>query len=265
MKEKRKKSNIILKIFLFIFIIIFVFTAYKVGQWGYDNIKSEKEYEDLIDEVISEENNDNDNGTENGNEDEQGESKVDFAKLKQKNSDVVGWIQIKSLGINYPIVQGSDNKYYLTRTINNKYSKNGSIFMDYQNSKKFDDNNTVIFGHNLVSGKMFAPLEKIVEGKKGKNVEITIITEQKRMKYKVFSSYKEKPNVTSIVPGLNDAKSYQDYITRMKQKTTVKYNIEPSAENKMITLSTCDISGKKRLIVHAINTSNQLILENKEI
>ncbi len=236
----RTKSKLV-NIFLIIFVIIFIITAYKIGQWAYSNIKEGKEHEKLIDEVIKQ------------SDDENVKIDVDFAKLKETNPDVVAWIRIESLGIDYPVLQTTDNEYYLKKDLNKEDSTCGSIFMDYQNNKNFTDNNTVIFGHNLTTGKMFAPLyDAIKDGTQPGQIEITIITEQRKMKYQVFSSYTEKPNVQSIIPGLNELKSYENFINTVKQKTTTTYDIEPRSDKKMITLSTCDTSGRKRAVFHAI-------------
>ena len=134
--------------------------------------------------------------------------------------------------------------------------------MDHTNSKDFDDNNTVIFGHNLTAGSMFAPIYDVAKNGTGKDFDITILTPLKKQTYKIFSSYIEKPNVYSIIPKLNDINEYQKFIDSSKSKSSTTYDISPSTDNKMITLSTCDISGRKRAIIHASNTNSTIVPSN---
>lgn len=83
---------------------------------------------------------------------------IDFKNLLQINNNIVGWIKSDDSIINYAIVQGNDNDYYLTHMIDNSYNKAGAIFMDYTNSSDFSDQNTIIYGHNMKDGSMFAYL-----------------------------------------------------------------------------------------------------------
>ena len=81
---------------------------------------------------------------------------VDFDGLHQTNADVIGWIYIEDTNINYPIVQGTDNKYYVDHMVDGTKNGAGSIFMDYRNALDFSDPNTVIYGHNMKNKTMFA-------------------------------------------------------------------------------------------------------------
>lgn len=83
---------------------------------------------------------------------------VDFSLLQEKNPDVVGWIYSEGTIINYPIVQGEDNQQYLRRLYDGTRSTLGSIFLDFRNLSDFSDLNNLVYGHNISSGQMFAPL-----------------------------------------------------------------------------------------------------------
>ncbi len=80
---------------------------------------------------------------------------VDFDSLKEINGDIVAWIKCKELGINYPVVQGTDNSYYLTHTFSGEEHISGCIFMDCVNKTDFTDDNTILYGHNMKDGSMF--------------------------------------------------------------------------------------------------------------
>ena len=70
---------------------------------------------------------------------------IDFVSLKEINEDVVGWLFLPDTVINYPVVQGEDNSYYLKRLVDGSYNANGSLFVDYQNEMDFSDDNTLIY------------------------------------------------------------------------------------------------------------------------
>lgn len=85
---------------------------------------------------------------------------VDFDTLLAENSDIVGWIYCEDTPIDYPVVRGADNDYYLHRSYDGTYSASGSIFADVNNREGFVDCNTIIYGHHMKDGSMFASLSK---------------------------------------------------------------------------------------------------------
>ncbi len=88
---------------------------------------------------------------------------VDFEALGKECEDVAAWIYCEDTPVNYPIVQGEDNDYYLKRMLNGQYNDSGTLFMDYRNSGDFTDWNTLIYGHNMHNGAMFAVLPEYME------------------------------------------------------------------------------------------------------
>lgn len=87
----------------------------------------------------------------------------DFAALQAVNPDVLAWITIPDTGIDYPVVQGDDNQYYLKRLVTGEWNKSGSIFLDCQASPDFSDPYSIIYGHNMLNGTMFSDLMKFKE------------------------------------------------------------------------------------------------------
>ena len=76
-------------------------------------------------------------------------SVIDFAVLDSQNPDVVAWIQIPGTQINYPVVQGKDNDYYLHRDLNGQKSTAGTIFLDYADRADFSSLHNVLYGHHI--------------------------------------------------------------------------------------------------------------------
>ena len=83
---------------------------------------------------------------------------IDWKKLESINKDIIGWIKIDNTKINYPILKDDDTLKYLKHSYDGKYNNNGSIFT--LNSNPFNDNVTIIYGHNMKSGIMFSELAK---------------------------------------------------------------------------------------------------------
>ena len=88
--------------------------------------------------------------------------KIDFAAMQEKYPDVVGWIYGANTGLDWPIVQTAEEggEYYLYRDINGKDNKNGTVFLDWRCASDFSTQNNMIYGHNMKTGLMFAPLIK---------------------------------------------------------------------------------------------------------
>lgn len=241
------------KIILIILIIIFVSSGYIVLNWFYNTSKTEKKYEDLATSVVQTQEKDK-NKEENK---EQESEKINFDELNKINSDVVGWIKINNTTVDYPIMQTTDNEYYLKKDIYKKYDQCGSIFMDNKNKANFTDKNTVIYGHNIKKGIMFADLEKIYNGNLGNDIEINVYTKEKEMTYKVFSSYETEPEGYSINTNISE-NEMDNFIKTLSQRSKNKYDCEYEDIDQILTLSTCDNTGKKRILVHAVLTNISL-------
>lgn len=86
------------------------------------------------------------------------EDDVSFEGLLALNPDVVGWITVNDTPIDYPVVQGPDNRKYLDTTVEGEYRLSGSIFLDYRNNPAFTDFNSIVYGHHMEQEKMFGCL-----------------------------------------------------------------------------------------------------------
>lgn len=82
----------------------------------------------------------------------------DFEALQAVNGDIVAWLTLPGTGIDYPVVQGEDNSYYLTHLATGEPNESGSIFLDCRAAPDFSDPYSLIYGHHMYSGAMFHPL-----------------------------------------------------------------------------------------------------------
>lgn len=237
-RRKIKFRNVLLLVLL----IIFFASSSIVVSWYVRTSNAAKKYENIATQVLL-----------IGKKDANAESNFDtvnFQELKSINADAVAWIKIEGTTINYPVLQTTNNEYYLNNDIYKKADQCGSIYMDYQNDKRLVDKNTVIYGHHIKRGIMFAGLEKICAGELGNDVDIYIYTPEKSMKFKVFSAYKNIPEEYSINTEITE-KEYGQFVETLKNKSEKEFVGNPDKSNQIITLSTCDKSGKERILVHA--------------
>lgn len=180
-----------------------------------------------------------------------------FADLKQTNPDVVGWITVPDTYIDYPIVKTNDNDYYLDRSFTGAHLNSGTIFVDFRNEGDLTDRNTVIYGHNMASGAMFAHLAKFKSSSfLKKQPYIYIQTENGIYVYKVFSVYEtNKYNPYTRIYFSGD-KDFLEWAKSMKNSSIKNVSYSPKQDDKIITLSTCTngFGDDGRLAVHAVLT-----------
>lgn len=184
--------------------------------------------------------------------------KVDFTELKKLNSDIIGWIIIEGTQINYPIVQSSNNSYYLNHSVEKKWNSLGSIFADYRSSNNFSDYNTFIYGHHTKNGTMFGELYKYMEYDFFlSHPSFYLYTPDEVYEAQIFSAYIDDTKSESYEQNFNSLEEYKDYLELIKEKGNYNTNISVDANSdKMVTLYSCshDPNRQKddRYYIHAI-------------
>ena len=165
---------------------------------------------------------------------------VDFAALKEINPDVLGWIYIEGTTINYPIVQGADNDYYLSRLVDGTSNKAGSIFLDYRNTPDFSDYHTVIYGHNMKNGTMFAD---ITEYKKEAFLEAhpvgKIMTPRGNFQIEIIGGYVADLRDPAWELHFETDEDRLEWLRDAMKRSTVGGDYVPVGGEQIITLSTC--------------------------
>jgi sortase B len=174
---------------------------------------------------------------------------VNFDSLTNVNSDCVAWVSIPGTNINYPVVNGIDNQYYVTHTFRKKANKSGAIFLDMRNSSDFSDLNTVLYGHNLKNSKMFSDLKRFLnQSYFNRNHEIVIYMPDKEYHYEIFAVYKTmEDDNTYRVKFTEDG--FKEHLQSICQKAEVLK--EQDDMNMIITLSTCtnDAEGESIVVI----------------
>jgi sortase B len=94
------------------------------------------------------------------------EATVDWDALRAINPDTVAWVYMPGTSINYPVVQGEDNEYYLTHDFEGEpgwLASYGAIFMDWRNNPDWSDAAYFFYGHHMNDGSMFASIAQLAD------------------------------------------------------------------------------------------------------
>ncbi len=235
-KGKHQKNNKIAKI---IFIIIFILSVLYICFRIFSNKTDGNEILDSIDVDDSQK-------TE-----EISERMLQIQDLKKENNEIIGWLEIQNTDINFPVLQGTDNEYYMKHTYKKEYSNDGSIFLDKDYNWNLPSSNLLLYGHNNKNGNMFQNLLKYKEEsyyKEHPNIKFTTLDNDSEYEIiSVFLSrvyYKDEKDVFRYYYFINanNEEEYNYYINESKKASL--YNIEKTAKygDQLLTLSTCEYS-----------------------
>ena len=178
-----------------------------------------------------------------------------FDELSKVNEDTVGWIKVNNTKIDYPVVQSTDNKYYLKRDFNKKSNSMGWIYMDYRNNIYNLSNNTIVMGHNIKAGLMFGTLRYTTNESWYTNPEnqiITFNTKVKNMKWKIFSIYSIPVTNDYLYANFGDLDEFKLFVDKLKARSIYDFKVEVNKEDHILTLNTCGPTSATRVVVHAV-------------
>lgn len=245
MKKSSKTKKIIYDVLIVLALCVFSFSSYKLIRIFYLNYQENKEKEEI--QTLAK-----------VPDDPETESfTIDWTALKQKNEDIIGWILIPDTEISYAIVQGEDNSYYLHHTFEKKENYAGAIFMDAGADASFADYNTMIYGHNVLHGTMFAELENFKEKDFfQKHPYIYIFTENLNYRCEVFSIYSTTATSDSYRTQYSDAQDFLSYVNMVSELSDFKREINIQDHDRIVTLSTCSYErngqpSDMRYVLHA--------------
>ena len=184
---------------------------------------------------------------------------VDFEELEEVNPDIYAWITIPGTAIDYPVVQNKeDNSFYLTRSAEREENVAGAIFSENLNKTDFSDVHTVLYGHNMKDGSMFADLHKYEdEAFFADHQEISIYTPDAIRCYRIFASYIYDDRHLLQSFDCEDPDIFEAYIKSVKEQRSlyahIDENVKVEAGDRILTLSTCHSMGNEyRYLVQAV-------------
>lgn len=232
------------RILLFlVFAGIFLLSAYNVGDYYYARIQSEKMQDTLIQQAITvippqlpvpEEE------KEETLPVERAPIAVDFEALAEQNPDVIGWIYLENTCIHYPIMQSKDNDYYLHRLFDKSWSWPGTPFADYRLKGDFTDFQTIVYGHNMKNGTMFAPITKYQDQSfYEENPVMWLLTPQGDYKVELIAGILTDDYGIADMATVDQSVA-EEFLKEIREKSTFQSNVEATPEDRYLILSTCE-------------------------
>lgn len=239
MKDKTRK------LIQVILLLILLFNLYKIGAYYRAGGAYDRGVQKIQAQVQDQEKEDQ---SPNQSPDQKSIEKIQA--LEKTYPEIKAWIFLDQTEINYPVVQGRDNDYYLNHSYEKEVNPFGAIFMDYRNQADFSDQNTIIYGHNAKRGGCFKDLHQYEDPdfvSQAPYIEIDSLAGHKR--YEIFAVYKADPRDPFRHTSYQgqDLENFRAYV----QKRNILKRPLPEKLDHFITLQTCS-PGDTRLVIQAV-------------
>lgn len=165
--------------------------------------------------------------------------RVDFDALWEINTDVIAWLYSEGTEISYPVVQATDNEYYLRRLLDGSYNRSGTIFADYRNSGDFSDWHTLVYGHNMKNSTMFGTFPNYASQEYYEaHPVLYLLTPEKNFRVELLAGYLTDP--ADEIYTFADSRAQRDELVGMAVgKSDFTASVDIGTEDKLVTFSTC--------------------------
>ena len=260
-RKKRKQSRALYYVILVILLGILVFSAVKIISYFKQQAAAADAQQSVLDDFVkpaaNSDGTDDSDGSGNGGETKDPDPDsidVDFDKLIAKYPDAVGFIYAANTKIQYVIQHGNGNDYYLTHDSEGNTNNNGSIFVEELNNGSFSDNNTIIYGHNMKTGMMFAGLRNYHTDKSyyAAHPYMYIYTPTQNYRLDLYAGF-----VCAHDDEIYNTALTQEQLQAMAAKSDFKSNIG-TPTGRTVTLSTCsyEYNDARYVVIGALNPVN---------
>lgn len=230
-RENNKKSRagrIAMDVIIGCLAVIVLFSGWKVWTIMHEYHKDQQVYENISETARA------------GNEaDEPG---IDFEALKAVNPDIVAWLRCEGTVIDYPVVQGSDNEKYLHTLFDGSSGGCGTLFVEAVTEEPFRQFNTIVYGHHMRDGTMFASLEDFKDPEfTEEHPEMELITPEGSNHMQIWAFVNQPADSDIYATNFHEEKDREAYINLIRDKAEYLTDIddEISADNRIVILSTC--------------------------
>lgn len=251
-KRRYIPSHIRAGIFYAICIAILVFASIALGQYIYDTMHAQGEFQEVVETYVEPD----PIPVEEQDDTSAWPPIVDFAALQAENPDVAGWIRIPGTTVDYPILTNEENDYYLRRNMSGAYSIAGAIFADYQNAPDLLDNHLVIYGHHMQTPTMFHDVARY-SNRDFFDAHRVIYIETPETTYVcrpvgMYTAPQTEYEARKVI--FDGAQDYQGYFDdRMARRDYIAFDdYERSTADRLITLITCNNTGSERQFVECV-------------
>ena len=190
---------------------------------------------------------------------------VDFDQLKSINTDIYAWLYIPNTNIDYPVLRSTadgNDFFYLDHNMYRQYQFSGSVYSELKNNPDMHDPVTVLYGHNMRDGSMFATLYKFSNTDFFENnTTAFVVTEDKIFTYLIYAAYSFDDRHILNSYDFNNVESFREYLDSTLKPRSYQYNVrenvELTTEDRILTLSTCTDSSGSRYLVQGVLVDEQ--------
>lgn len=168
----------------------------------------------------------------------------DWDALKAQYPGIVGWLAAPEIGVDYPVMQGVDNSYYLTHLPNGSYNAVGSVFLDAANSPGLTDPVTLVYGHHVGGGSMFSALlgyqkQSFYEA----HPALSYFTPEGEYRIEVFAALQAQADDTGAFWGWAGAagsgQAQAEWLEDICARSDISGEIQPRPGDSLMALVTC--------------------------
>lgn len=238
-KNERKagKMTLIYRVIPAVLLAVMLFSLYKICTIFIEYRQGTQVYENMQNLASPE---------------EEGEKGIDFAALRKENPDIKAWLRAEDTVIDYPVVQGKDNQYYLYRMADRSENGKGSLFIDYRCKKPFEQFNTIIYGHRMKDGSMFHALTEYESSEFYKEHRIMeLFLPEKQYKVEIFAAVRIPADSTLYKWGFSGKAEKKTYLAQIAEENILETDIMPGPEDRIVMMSTCTYEFEDaRLVVY---------------
>ena len=228
-----KTAQRILLLIILLSSLLFAYFVYRIFAIQNIYVEADSLYENIVDSYTIENNMDS-------TQHEESVKVIDFNALKEINEDVIAWLELPDSAINYPVVQGADNEYYLEHLFNKEVNHSGAVFMDYRSNSQFKDKFTPIYAHHTNNGSMFYDLERYKDqAYYDTHTMLNLYTETDRYHLYPIAGRVMDGSTAFIQLEFYDNEEYENYINDLISISTFKSHSYFDINDQIILLSTC--------------------------
>lgn len=171
-------------------------------------------------------------------------------ELLAQNPDTVGWITIENTNVDNPVVQYSDNEFYLDHSFEREHFRAGTVFMDYRDvfgpDEEAQSENIILYGHNMANNTMFGSLRRYRQDKSyyKRAPFITLESNYRTYEYVIFGLVITEGSWQASwrywdMENLSMRSKYNAYVETVRKKSLTEIPVDVQYGDKLLTLSTC--------------------------
>ena len=263
-RKTKKRERLLLALLCTLFFALALFSAWKIYTILSGYQRAERRYDSLTGAVVvssapapaaetsdsaaspsSPADGENDDRPQTAAPQERSPVTVNFDELRRISGDVIGWLCLPDTIINYPVAQGRDNAYYLDRFIDGTPTAGGTLFADCSCPSDFSGKNTIIYGHNMRNGSMFALIDDYIEQSfYDEHPVLYLNTPTQNYRIDVFSGFTADPESFVYLTAFASDEEYASFLRALLASSEIDCGVEPSTDDRIVTLSTCTYSGE---------------------